>query len=52
MRSAREMGYRHAAISTAIENHRAFVFYSNVGFHVTDMTYGWVRGNTPMTDDK
>lgn len=40
---AKENGYRHASISTAVSNHRAFVFYSNVGFHVTDMTYGWAR---------
>ena len=46
MKAAREMGYRNAAISTAIQNHRAFVFYSNIGFHVTDMTYGWSLDTT------
>jgi GNAT superfamily N-acetyltransferase len=43
MRASHGIGYRHAAISTAIGNHRAFVFYSNIGFHVTDMTYLWVK---------
>ena len=43
MKAAQEIGYRHAAISTSVRNHRAFVFYSNIGFHVTDMTYGWMK---------
>ena len=38
---AREAGYRHAAISTAWDNHRAFLFYSNFGYHVVDWTYGY-----------
>ena len=40
MKDAKELGYRHAAISTAVDNHRAFVFYTNCGFRVTDWTYG------------
>jgi len=39
----RGAGYRHAIISTALENHRAFVFYSNVGYRFVDWTYGWTR---------
>lgn len=39
----RGAGYRHAAISTAWDNYRAFVFYSNVGYHVVDWTYGLSR---------
>ena len=34
------LGYRHATISTAWDNHRAFVFYSNFGYRVSDWTYG------------
>lgn len=37
----KESGYRHASISTALENHRAFVLYATEGFHVVDWTYGW-----------
>ena len=33
-------GYRHAIISTAANNHVAFVFYSNLGFEVSDWTFG------------
>jgi len=36
-------GYRHALISTAWDNYRAFVFYANLGYRVTDWTYGWRR---------
>lgn len=46
---ARELGYRHAAISTDWMNHRAFLFYSNFGYRVVDWTYGFARdiGGTP-----
>ena len=40
MRSA---GYRHAVISTALSNHRAYLFYSNFGYRTTDWTFGWTR---------
>jgi GNAT superfamily N-acetyltransferase len=33
-------GYRHAVISTAANNHLAFVFYCNLGFEVSDWTFG------------
>ena len=36
-------GYRHAAISTRLHNHRAFLFYSNFGYHVADWTHGFGR---------
>ena len=39
----RKIGYRNAAISTAWDNYRAFVFYSNCGYHVVDWTYGLTR---------
>ena len=38
-----EVGYRHAGISTAWKNYRAFTFYSNYGYHVVDWTYGFQR---------
>lgn len=37
-------GYRRAGISTAWDNHLAFVFYSNFGFSVSDWTYAWGKG--------
>ena len=38
-----KVGYRHAAISTAWDNHRAFLFYSNCGYRTVDWTYEFVR---------
>ena len=38
-----KVGYRHAAISTAWDNHRAFLFYSNCGYQVVDWTYGYEK---------
>ena len=43
MQDAKELGYKHAAISNAVANYRAFMFYTNYGFHVTDWTYGWEK---------
>ncbi len=40
---ARERGYRHGAISTAFDNDRAFLFYTNHGFQVVDWTYEFAR---------
>ena len=40
---ARERGYRHGAISTAFDNDRAFLFYTNHGFRVVDWTYEFAR---------
>ena len=40
---ARERGYRHGAISTAFDNDRAFLFYTNYGFRVVDWTYEFAR---------
>jgi GNAT superfamily N-acetyltransferase len=36
-------GYRHASISTAVDNYRAALFYTNLRFHVVDWTYGLAR---------
>jgi len=41
--AVREAGYRHAAISTAWDNYRAFLFYTNYGFRVADWTYEFRR---------
>ena len=40
---AHAIGYRNAAISTAWNNPRALVFYSNFGYRLTDWTYGLAR---------
>jgi GNAT superfamily N-acetyltransferase len=37
------IGYRHAAISTDWMNFRAFLFYSNDGYHRVDWTYALRR---------
>jgi ribosomal protein S18 acetylase RimI-like enzyme len=39
LQEMRGIGYRHAAISTDWLNPRAFLFYSNYGYHVVDWTY-------------
>jgi GNAT superfamily N-acetyltransferase len=39
----KDLGYRHASISTAAENWRAQALYGNVGYHAVDWTYGWRR---------
>ena len=31
-----KVGYRHAAISSGLDNHRAFLFYNNCGYRVVD----------------
>ena len=35
----KQLGYRHAAISTSWTNHRAELFYSNFGYRTSDWTY-------------
>ncbi len=37
------VGYRHAGISTAWDNHRALLFYSNDGYRFVDWTYLWSK---------
>jgi GNAT superfamily N-acetyltransferase len=39
LQELRGAGYRHAAISTARDNYRAALFYSNLGYTVVDWTY-------------
>ena len=43
LQEMKKIGYRHAAISTAWDNHRAFLFYSNCGYWTVDWTYGFVK---------
>lgn len=38
---AQQIGYRHAAISTAWDNYRAMMFYTNFGYQVVDWTHGY-----------
>jgi GNAT superfamily N-acetyltransferase len=40
---ARRIGYRHAAISTDLVNHRAFLFYANCGYRVVDRTHAFQK---------
>ena len=47
-----KVGYRHAAISTAWDNHRAFLFYSNCGYRTVDWTYGFVKDLSEAPTDK
>jgi GNAT superfamily N-acetyltransferase len=44
LHQARQLGYRHAAISTGKRNYRAQLFYTNYGYRVTDTVYGFVKG--------
>ena len=43
LREMHNVGYRHAAISTDWENYRAFLFYSNFGYQISDWTYGLLK---------
>lgn len=43
LQEMKKVGYRHAAISTAWDNHRAFLFYSNCGYRAVDWTYAFVK---------
>ena len=43
LHEARDLGFRHAAISTSRENWRAQLFYSNFGYRTSDWTYAWGR---------
>ena len=43
LQEMRDIGYQHAAISTDWENYRAFLFYSNFGYKVSDWTYGLLK---------
>ena len=38
-----KVGYQHAVISSGIDNHRAFLFYSNCGYRVVDWTYEYEK---------
>lgn len=46
LQEMRDVGYRHAAISTSWKNYRAFLFYSNLGYRVSDWTYALAK-NVP-----
>ena len=39
---ARTLGYRHCATSTQQDNHRAQLFYTNMGFEVTDVAHSYL----------
>ena len=43
LQEMKKIGYRHAAISTAWDNHRAFLFYSNCGYRTVDWTYEFMK---------
>ena len=47
-----KIGYRHAAISTAWDNHRAFLFYSNCGYQTVDWTYEFVKDLSEAPTEK
>lgn len=40
---AQKLGYRNAAISNALDNHRALLFYSNFGFRAVEWTRQFAR---------
>jgi ribosomal protein S18 acetylase RimI-like enzyme len=43
---AQQSGYRHAAISTAVRNARALLFYANYGYQAVDWTRQFSRNLT------
>jgi len=43
LEEASMVGYRHTATSTQQENHRAQLFYTNMGYEVTDVAHSWLK---------
>ncbi|MYF98780.1 GNAT family N-acetyltransferase [Candidatus Poribacteria bacterium] len=43
LQEMQKAGYRHASISTSLDNYRAILFYSNVGYKVVDWTYEYQK---------
>ncbi len=43
LEEASKLGYRHTATSTQQENHRAQLFYTNMGYKVTDVAHSWLK---------
>ncbi len=43
LQEMQKVGYRHASISTNLENYRAILFYSNLGYKVVDWTYEYQK---------
>lgn len=43
LQEMQKVGYRHASISTNLENYRAILFYSNIGYRVVDWTYEYQK---------
>ncbi|MFB3881674.1 MAG: GNAT family N-acetyltransferase [Armatimonadota bacterium] len=39
----RKRGCKHATISTNVQNYRAALFYSNLGYRFVDATYAWSK---------
>ena len=52
LQEMKKIGYRHAAISTAWDNHRAFLFYSNCGYRTVDWTYEFVKDLSKAPTEK
>ncbi|RKU35196.1 hypothetical protein C6496_18075 [Candidatus Poribacteria bacterium] len=52
LQEMKKVGYRHAAISTAWDNHRAFLFYSNCGYRTVDWTYEFVKDLSETSTQK
>ena len=52
LQEMKKIGYRHAAISTAWDNHRAFLFYSNCGYRTVDWTYEFVKNLSEAPTEK
>lgn len=52
LQEMKKIGYQHAAISTAWDNHRAFLFYSNCGYRTVDWTYEFVKNLSEAPTEK
>ena len=52
LQEMKKIGYQHAAISTAWDNHRAFLFYSNCGYQTVDWTYEFVKDLSKAPTEK
>ena len=43
LEEASALGYQHTATSTQQENHRAQLFYTNMGYRITDVAHSWLK---------
>lgn len=46
LQKLKERGFQHTLISTNINNHRALLFYTNMGYQIVDTSYAFLKNLT------